>query len=92
MDAHHSLSFTYKHPNRFNWKKEGEDAFGQHGHEGRIFQSGKLHCTGPDVLPNGYNVAVEDSSVDFHRTLTNRPRIHCIRVIGSTERVRILCW
>ena len=41
-------------------------------------QGGKLHCTGPHVLLNGYNVAIEDSSVDSHRTLTNRPRIHCI--------------
>ena len=53
---------------------------------------GKLHCTGPDVLLNGYSVAVEDGLVDSHQTLTNRPRIHCIRVIRSTERVRILCW
>ena len=53
-------------------------------------QGGKLHCTGPNVLPNGYSVAIKDGLVDSHRTRTNRPRIHCIRVIRSAERVRIL--
>ena len=38
-------------------------------------QGGKLHCTGPDVLPNGYNVAVEDGSVDRYRITRVRARV-----------------
>ena len=39
------------------------------------FQGGKLHCTGPDVLPNRYNVAVEDGSVDRYRITRVRARV-----------------